>query len=92
MFPTPHLRLPTTGQALRQSLERHDGAVLSRLSAQLRVLGCRIPPEELARQLLTHGSARVRDAFGQEVLLDVAVPPSTPRQRPDESQGFRLSL
>ncbi|NDY90873.1 hypothetical protein [Ideonella livida] len=91
MFPTPHLRLPTTGQALRQSLERRDSVVLSRLTAQLRVLGCRIPPEELARQLLTHGSARVRDAFGQELLLEVSVPPCVPRQRPDEALGFRLS-
>ncbi len=89
---TPHLQLPTTGQALRSALAKRDMAMFGRLSAQLRVLGCRISPEQLVQQLLTHGCARVQDAFGQDVLLDVAVPPALPRQWPDEAQAFRIAL
>ena len=89
---TPHLKLPATGQALRRAMERRDPAVLARLTAQLRVLGCRVQPEVLLEQLLTHGCVRVQDAFGQDVLLDVAVPQVQPRQQPDEALVFRITF
>jgi hypothetical protein len=89
---TPALELPVTGQALRQALARGDSSQLMRIAAQLRVLGSQISPEQLAQQLLTHGCAKVHDAFGQEVPLHVHVPAAQNQHWPEAPLGFRIAL
>ncbi len=86
------LVLPMTGQALRQAVERRDGAVLMGLVRQLRVLGCDVSPEELAQQLLRQGCTRVRDSFGREVPLYVRVPPHVLHPSAVADTPFRLAL
>jgi hypothetical protein len=90
---SPALELPVTGQALRQALARGDNSQLMRLAAQLRVLGSQVTPEQLAQQLLTHGCAKVQDAFGHEVPLHVHVPRhQNPPPPPDAGLGFRIAV
>lgn len=67
----PPLVLPITGDALRQALARGDARLLNSLAAQLRVAGCHIRPEELARQLLATGCADTQDPHAQAVTLRV---------------------
>jgi hypothetical protein len=81
-----------TGQALRQAVERRDGAALMGLVRQLRVLGCDVSPEELAQQLLRQGCTRVRDSLGGEVPLHVRVPPLPVHPSAVADTSFRLAL
>ena len=77
------LQAPITGQALRQSVAEHQIAEWTAYAQSLRVAGYRVDPARLAEQLLRNGCARVEDAFGHEVMVEVQVPrpfaaPATP--------------
>jgi hypothetical protein len=76
MFPAkPILQAPLTGQALRQSVAAHRTAEWTAYAQALRIAGYRVDPARLAEQLLRHGCAKVEDAFGHEVSVQVRVPP-----------------
>ena len=70
----PTLQAPLTGQALRQSVAAHETAAWTAYAQSLRVAGYRVDPAHLAEQLLRNGCANVRDAFGNEVTVQVRVP------------------
>ena len=70
----PTLQAPITGQALRRSVAEHDVGEWTAYAQALRVAGYRVDPARLADQLLQHGCARVQDAFGNEVTVQVRVP------------------
>ena len=70
----PTLQAPLTGQALRQSVAAHETAAWTAYAQSLRVAGYRVDAAHLAEQLLRNGCASVRDAFGNEVTVQVRVP------------------
>lgn len=74
----PTLQAPLTGQALRRSVASHQVAEWTAYAQSLRVAGYRVDPARLADDLLRHGCARVQDAFGHEVSVQVRVPARTP--------------
>jgi len=91
------LHAPMSGQVLRQSMAQHRADELATWTAwasSLRVAGYRVDPRRLAEQLLQHGCARVEDAFGQPVAVEVPVPPRPARSgHPEDpgATGFRIS-
>ena len=75
MLPSkPTLEAPLTGQALRRSVSEHRTAEWMAYAQALRVAGYQVDPGRLAEQLLRNGCANVRDAFGNEVTVQVRVP------------------
>ncbi|HEX4510950.1 MAG TPA: hypothetical protein VH328_12745 [Burkholderiaceae bacterium] len=79
MLPSkPTLEAPLTGQALRHSVDEHRTTEWMAYARALRVAGYQVDAGSLADQLLRNGCADVRDAFGNEVTVQVrvAIPPS----------------
>ncbi len=79
----PTLQAPLTGQALRRSVAAHEVGEWAAYAQALRVAGYRVDPARLAEQLMQHGCARVQDAFGHDVTVQVKVPaPARPLEGP----------
>jgi hypothetical protein len=74
----PTLQAPITGQALRRSVADHEVGEWTAYAQSLRIAGYRVDAAALAEQLLRHGCARVQDAFGQDVTVQVRVPARGP--------------
>ena len=86
------LQAPLTGQALRHCVEAHQVAEWTAYAQSLRVAGYRVDPARLADQLLRNGCARVQDAFGNEVTVEVRVPKPMITAAVTEAHEFQLSL
>ncbi|WP_396269802.1 hypothetical protein [Ideonella sp.] len=89
--PTRPLKLPFTGQALRQAVAQRDIRLLMNAAHQLRIAGFSVDPQRLAEELLSHGCVWLTDPFGQRVPLYVQVPEAAARQQVDQSVPFRIS-
>jgi hypothetical protein len=83
--PSPILEAPLTGQALRQSVAAAETAEWTAYAQALRVAGYRVDPGRLAEQLLRAGCAKVEDAFGHEVTVQVRVPRPLARVEDDRA-------
>jgi hypothetical protein len=81
----PTLQAPLTGQALRRAVADHQVGEWTAYAQALRVAGYRVDAARLADQLLRHGCARVQDAFGHDVTVQVRVPARAAEPRDEDA-------